>query len=157
MHDIIDSPPSIISVVLIDFNSYIEIHVNATTGIPISEYTSLLPTIKQTILSGIFSACRALKRDLTKPEFALYCSHTTPAEKATKVTISSTVTALSSSQSSKSQHTASLSHDRKYWKCDLDTAGTYFGPLEEQKHTILFGKPKGTPLFALGLTLHKSY
>lgn len=102
MHDIIDSPP-IISVVLIDFNSYIEVHVNATTGIPISEYTSLLPTIKQTILSGIFSACRALKYDLTKPEFAFYCPHTTPSDKATKVMISSTVTALSSSQPSRSQ------------------------------------------------------
>ena len=153
MHDIIDSPP--MSIVLIDSNSYIEVHVNATTGIPISEYTSLLPTIKQTILSGIFSACRALKYDLTKPEFAFYCPHTIPSEKLTKVMISSTV---SSSQPTKTQHTASLTADRKYWKCDLDTAGIYFGPLEEPTHTIWFGKPKGTPLYIyIGVTLHKNY
>jgi hypothetical protein len=151
MHDVIASPPT--SVVLIDSNSYIEVHVNATTGVPMSEYTCLLPTIKQTILSGIFSACRTLKYDLTKPEFAFHCPHTTPSEKATKVTMSSPVTSPSSSQPSKSQHTASLSPDRKYWNCDLDTTGTYFGPLEDQKHTIWFGRPKGTLLLASGLII----
>ena len=131
MHCLTKSPPS--SVVHIDSNSYIEVHVNATTGIPISVYAGLLPIIKQTILSGIYSACKTLKYDLTKPEFAFYCPHTLLSEKATK-------TPLSSSQH---QHTASVSSDRKYWLCDLDQY-TYFGPLEEQKHTIWFGIPKGT-------------
>lgn len=134
MHLIAESPPT--SVVLIDSNSYIEVHVNATTGIPVSEYTGLLPIIKQTILSGIYSACKALTYDLTKPEFAFYCPHTIPSEKATKVTVMGTVTSPSSGQPSKSQHMASLSPDRKYWKCDLDS-DTYFGPLEEQN--TLFG------------------
>ena len=98
------SPPY--SVVLIDSNSYniIEVHVNTNTGIPISVYAGLLPIIKQTILSGIYSACKTLKYDLTKPEFAFYCPHTLLSEKATK-------TPLSSSQH---QHTASVSSDRKY-------------------------------------------
>ena len=130
------NPPS--SVVLIDSNSYIEVHVNATTGIPISVYVGLLPIIKQTILSGIYSACKTLKYDLTKPEFAFYCPHTLLSKKATK-------TPLSSSQH---QHTASVSSDRKYWLCDLDKH-TYFGPLEEQKYAIWFGIPKGTYYFVI--------
>ena len=149
MDSVSKSPPT--SVVLIDSNSYIEVHVNASTGIPISEYTGLLPTIKQVILSGIYSACKTLKYDLTKPEFAFYCPHTTPSG---NVMVTNTVTSPSSSQPSKSQHTANLSPDRKYWICDLDTTGTYFGLLEEQKHTIWFGKPKGTVLIASQSTQH---
>ena len=137
MHQVTESPPT--SVVLIDSNSYIEVYVNATTGIPITKYTGLLPIIKQTILSGIYSACKTLKYDLTKPEFAFYCPHTLPSEKAMKATVTSVATTC---QPSKSQHTASLTPDRMYWKCDLDS-DTYFGSLEEQKHTIWFGIPKG--------------
>ena len=140
MHQVTESPPT--SVVLIDSNSYIEVHVNATTGIPITEYAGLLPIIKQTILSGIYSACKTLKYDLTKPEFAFYCPHTLPSEKRKKATVASAVTTPLSSQLSKSKHTASLSSDRMYWKCDLD-GDTYFGLLEDQKHTIWFGISKG--------------
>ena len=143
-----------ISVVLIDSNSYIEVYVNATTGIPVSEYTRLLPIIKQTTLSGIYSACKTFKYDLTRPEFAFYCPRTIPSEKATKVTVTGTATSPSSGQPSKSQHTASLSPDRKYWKCDLDS-NTYFDPLEEQKHVIWFGIPKGSYYFHI-LILHNS-
>ena len=146
MHGATKSPPT--SVVLIDSNSYIEVHVNTTTGIPISEYTCLLPIIKQTIFSGIYSACKTLKYDLTKLEFAFYCPHTIPSEKATKVTVTGTATSPSSGQPSKSQHTASLSPDRRYWKRDLDS-DTYFGPLEEQKHIIWFGIQRGSCHFCI--------
>ena len=121
------SPP--VTVVLIDSNSYIEVHVNTTTGIPVGEYTGLLPIIKETILSGIFAACRTLNYKQTKPHLTFYCPHTLPSA------------STDDSPKSKVQHTATLSRDRKYWRCDLDP-DSYFGPLENQ-HTIWFGLPQG--------------
>ena len=124
---LLGSPP--VTVVLIDSNSYIEVHVNTTTGIPIAEYAHLLPCIKNSILSGIFAACRALNYKQTKPHLTFYCPHTLPSA------------STDNSPKSKVQHTATLSRDRKYWRCDLDP-DAYFGPLENQ-HAIWFGLPQG--------------
>ena len=121
------SPP--LMVVLIDSNTHIEVHVNASSGIPVSEYTGLLPIVKQAILSGIFSACRALKYTQTKPHLTFYCPHTQPSASP------------DDAPKSKVQHTATLTADRKYWSCDLDPK-TYFGPLENH-HKIWFGIPQG--------------
>ena len=123
------SPP--ISVVLIDSNSYIEVHVNTATGIPVGEYAGILPIIKQAILSGIFAACKALNYQQTKPELTFYCPHTRPSLEATQT----------DEPPKPKQHTVTLTPDRKYWRCDLDP-DAYFGPLEEQ-HMIWFGIPQG--------------
>ena len=124
---LLSSPP--VTVVLIDSNSYIEVHVNTTTGIPVDEYAGLLPIIKETILSGIFAACRALNYKQTKPHLTFYCPHTLPS------------TSTYDTPKSKVQHTATLTPNRKYWRCDLDP-DVYFGQLEDQ-HTIWFGLPQG--------------
>ena len=129
------SPP--LTVVLIDSNTHIEVHVNASSGIPVSEYTGLLPIIKQAILSGIFSACRALKYTQTKPHLTFYCPHTQPSSLA------------DDAPKSKVQHTATLTPNRKYWSCDLDPK-TYFGPLENH-HKIWFGIPQGIYTLLLSL------
>ena len=130
---LLTSPP--LTVVLIDSNTHIEVHVNASSGIPVSEYTGLLPIIKQAILSGIFSACRALKYTQTKPHLTFYCPHTHPS--------------ASTDDPKVQQHTATLTLDRRYWRCDLDP-DSCFGPLENQ-HKIWFGIPQGiyTLLFSL--------
>ena len=124
---LLGSPP--VTVVLIDSNSYIEVHVNTTTSIPIAEYAHLLPCIKNSILSGIFAACKALNYKQTKPHLTFYCPHTLPSA------------STDNSPKSKVQHTATLSRDRKYWRCDLDP-DAYFGPVENQ-HAIWFGLPQG--------------
>ena len=124
------SPP--ISVVLVDSNSYIEVHVNTATGIPVGEYAGILPIIKQAILSGIFAACKALNYQQTKPELTFYCPHTRPSLEATQT----------DEPPKPKQHTVTLTPDRKYWRCDLDP-DAYFGLLEEQ-HAIWFGIPYGT-------------
>ena len=125
MH-LLTSPP--ISVMLIDSNSYIEVHVNTTTDIPVSEYEGLLPIIKQAILSGIFSACKALNYQQTKPELTFYCPHTQSSTQTDELP-------------KPKQHTVTLTRDRNYWRCDL-YPDAYFGPLKEQ-HTIWFGIPQG--------------
>ena len=130
---LLTSPP--LSVVLIDSNTYIEVRVNAATGIPVSEYAGLLPVIKNVILSGISAACRALTYKQTKPQLTFYCPHTLPSIEAARS--SGEVDGVES----KSQHTATLTPDRKYWRCDLDP-DNYFGMLEDQ-HTIWFGLPQG--------------
>ena len=130
---LLTSPP--LMVVLIDSNTHIEVHVNASSGIPVSEYTGLLPIVKQAILSGIFSACRALKYTQTKPHFTFYCPHTQ--------------SSASPDDPRAQQHTATLTLDRKYWRCDLDP-DSFFGPLED-KHKIWFGIPQG--IYTLPLSL----
>ena len=127
---LLTNPP--ISAVLIDSNSYIEVHVNATTGIPVSEYAGLLPIIKQAILSGIFAACSALNYKQTKPHLTFYCPHTRPSVNPTPA----------NQPQKHKQHTATLTPSRQYWRCDLDP-DTYFGLLEAQ-HTIWFGMPQGS-------------
>ena len=123
---LLTSPP--ISVMLIDSNSYIEVHVNTATGIAVSEYEGLLPIIKQAILSGIFSACKALNYQQTKPELTFYCPHTQSSTQTDELP-------------KPKQHTVTLTRDRKYWRCDL-YPDAYFGPLKEP-HTIWFGIPQG--------------
>ena len=125
---LLTSPP--ISVVLIDSNSYIEVHVNTATDIPVSEYAGILPIIKQAILSGIFAACKALNYQQTKPELTFYCPHTRPSLEATQT----------DEPPKPKQHTVTLTPDRKYWRCDLDP-DTYSYLLEEQ-HMIWFGIPQ---------------
>ena len=129
---LLTSPP--LSVVLIDSNTYIEVRVNATTGIPVSEYAGLLPVIKNAILSGIFAACTALNYKQTKPHLTFYCPHTLPSKAAS-------LTGEVDGSESKAQHTATLTPDRKYWRCDHDP-DNYFGTLEDQ-HMIWFGLPQG--------------
>ena len=128
---LLTSPPT--SVVLINSDLYIEVHVNTTTGIPISDYADLLPVIKQAILSGTFAACRVLNYKQTKPHLTFYCPHIRPSMGATPT---------AKVPKDKEQHTATLTPDRKYWCCDLDP-DTYFGLLEQQ-HTIWFGMSQGT-------------
>ena len=123
---LLTSPPT--TVVLIDSDTYIEVHVNTTTRIPISEYADLLPVIKQAILSGTFAACRALNYKQTKPQLTFYCPHMA-------------ATATAEGSKGEEQHTATLTPDRKYWRCDLNP-DTYFGVLEQQ-HTIWFGMSQG--------------
>ena len=105
---LLTNPPT--SVVLIDSNSYIEVHVNAASDIPVNEYTTLLPVIKEAILSGMFAACKALNSKQTKPHLTFYCPHTPCSVKATS---------SSASPKPKDQHTATLTPNRKYWRCDL--------------------------------------
>ena len=131
---LLTSPP--ISVVLIDSNSYIEIHINTATGIAVGKYEGLLPIIKQAILSGIFSACKALNYQQTKPELTFYCPHTRPSLEATQA----------DEASKPKQHTVTLTRDRQFWRCDLDP-DAYFGPLEEL-HMIWFGIPQGRYSFS---------
>ena len=130
---LLTNPP--LTVVLIDSNTHIEVHVNASSDIPVSEYAGLLPIIKQAILSGIFSACRALKYTQTKPHLTFYCPHTQPS--------------ASTDDPKVQQHTATLTVNRKYWRCDLDP-DSCFGPLENQ-HKIWFGIPQG--IYTLSLSL----
>ena len=53
---LLTSPP--ISVVLLNFNSYTEVHINTATGIAVGNYEGLLPIVMQAILSGIFAAVK---------------------------------------------------------------------------------------------------
>ena len=124
------SPPT--SVVLIDSNSFIEVHVNASPDISVGYYAEILPVIKEAILSGIFAACKALNYKQTKPHLTFYCPHTSPSVK---------ITQGDEVPKPKGVHTATLDHKRKYWSCDLDP-DAYFGPLE-QRHAIWFGLPRG--------------
>ena len=117
-----------VTVVLIDYSAYIEVHVNAATGIPLSEYEGLLPIIKQAILSGVFAACKALNYQQTKPELTFYCPHTRPSFEVDETP-------------KPKQHTVTLTLNRKYWYCDLDS-DAYFGPLKKQQ-AIWFGIPQG--------------
>ena len=127
---LLTSPP--LTIVLIDSNSHIEVHVNASTAFLVSDYTGLLPIIKRAIPSSIFSACRALNYLQTKPHFTFYCPHI----QASLSTYDHDV------PKPKVQHTATLTHDRKYWRCDIDP-DAYFGPLED-RHKIWFGIPQGS-------------
>ena len=122
---LLTSPPCLVTV--IDSNSYIEIHADTTSQVPMSEYAGLLPVIKQSILSGICAACSALNYKKTKPQLTFFCPH------------SADVTSESQSQLVK-QHTATLTPDRKYWCCDL--LPNCFGTLESS-HLVWFGIPKG--------------
>ena len=125
---LLTSPPCLVTV--IDSNSYIEIHTDATSQVPTSEYAGLLPVIKQSILSGICAACSALNYKKTKPQLTFFCPH-------------SSVSSDSTSHSQLvQQHTATLTPDRKYWCCDL--LPNCFGTLE-LSHLIWFGIPNGMP------------
>ena len=121
---LLTSPPCLVT--LIDSNSYIEIYTDANEKVPVSEYTGLLPIIKQSILSGICAACTALNYKRTKPQLTFFCPHS--------------VTSECQGPHDTQQHTATLTLDRKYWCCDVQP--NVFGTLESS-HLIWFGIPKG--------------
>ena len=73
---LLTSPPCMIT--LIDYNIYIEVHVDITATVPRSEYAGHFPIIRQAILSGIQTACSTLKYKTTKPELAFFCPHFSP-------------------------------------------------------------------------------
>ena len=122
---LLTSPPCLVTV--IDSNSYIEIHTDASSQIPTNEYAGLLPVIKQSILSGICAACSALNYKKTKPQLTFFCPHSVTSESLPQVV---------------KQHTATLTLDRKYWCCDI--LPNLVGKLESS-HLIWFGIPKGNP------------
>ena len=123
--ELLSSPPCTIT--LIDSNAYIEVYVSATAPVPRSEYTGHFPTIRQAILNGIRAACSRLNYKTTKPELAFLCPHTT---------LSPSPPSSSADQFAQElkQHTATLTKDKKYWKCDIQQL---FGLLDD-RHSIWF-------------------
>ena len=109
------SPPSTITV--IDSNTYIEVHVNIIVRGSPSEYTTTTILVRQAILNGIHAACVALSYKETVPELTFLCPHTDHPE-GTK------------------PHTATLTHDQQYWRCDL-IPQLLAGSLKQQ-HLIWF-------------------
>ena len=124
---LLTSPPC--TIMLIDSNTYIEVHVDITAPVPRSEYTGHFPIIRQAILNGIRAACSALKYKMTKPELAFLCPHTSPP-----------FSSAHQPQEVK-QHTATLTNDKKYWRCDL-TPG--LSGVVDERHSIWFGQSHGT-------------
>ena len=107
------SPPSTITV--IDSNTYIEVHVDITAQGSPSEYASTTILVRQAILNGIHAACVTLSYKETIPELTFLCPHTDHPE-GTK------------------QHTATITPDRRYWRCDLTPRVS--GPL--QPHHVMW-------------------
>ena len=122
---LLTSPPCVVTV--IDSNSYIEIHTDASCRVPANEYAGLLPVIKQSILSGICSACSVLQYKKTKPRLSFFCPH---------IVVSTSHTLKSAMK----QHTATLTSNRKYWCCDI--MPSLFGELVPSQ-LIWFGIPQG--------------
>ena len=132
---LLSSPPSTIT--LIDSNTYIEVHVDITAPVPRSEYASHFPIIRQAILNGIQAACSALNYKTTKPELAFLCPHTPPSPSPPP----SSPPPFSADQLQEvKQHTAMITRDKKYWRCDVEPRLS--GLLNEQ-YMIWFGRSLG--------------
>ena len=132
---LLSSPPSTIT--LIDSNTYIEVHVDITAPVPRSEYASHFPIIRQAILNGIRAACSALNYKTTKPELAFLCPHTPPSPSPPP----SSPPPFSADQLQEvKQHTATITRDKKYWRCDVEPRLS--GLLNEQ-YMIWFGRSLG--------------
>ena len=108
------SPPS--TIMVIDSNTYIEVHVDITAQGSPSEYANTTTRIRQAILDVIHGACIALSYKETVPELTFFCPHTDH-PKETK------------------QHTVTITPDRRYWRCDLTPRMS--GPLQPH-HMIWF-------------------
>ena len=131
---LLSSPPC--TIMLIDSNTYIEVHVDITAPVPRSEYAGHFPIIRQAILNGIRAACSALNYKTTKPELAFLCPHTSPSPPPP-----SSPPPLSADQPQEvKQHTATVTKDKKYWRCDVEPRLS--GLLNEQ-HMIWFGRSLG--------------
>ena len=131
---LLTSPPCMIT--LIDYNIYIEVHVDITATVPRSEYAGHFPIIRQAILSGIQTACSTLKYKTTKPELAFFCPHFSPPLSFPPLPI------ISDNQSQEvKQHTATLTKDKKYWCCDL-TPG--LSGIVDEYYSIWFRQSQGT-------------
>ena len=100
---LLTSPPCTITVV--DSNSCIEVHVDITASVPRSVYAGHFPVIRQAILNGVRAACITLNYKATKPELAIYCPHTSHCSNEHAAPVK--------------KHTATLTPDRKYWRCDI--------------------------------------
>ena len=128
---LLTSPPCMI--MLIDSNTYIEVHVNIVAKVPRNEYSGHFPIIRQAILNGIRAACSALNYKKTKPELAFLCpGHTFPSPPPPP-------SSADQPQQVK-KHTATLTKNRRYWCCDLEPQRS--GLLNEW-HTIWFGRSIG--------------
>ena len=116
------NPPC--SIILIDSNALIEVHVKLASEVNPTKCSALLNVIKNAILSGIDAACKALNYKQTTPEFTFYCPHTRP-----------------SSQTSPAkeikQHTATLNDKKEFLTCDIDRDNSY---QLQPKHLIWFGR-----------------
>ena len=110
------SPPC--TVVVIDSKSFIEVHVDITSQATRKECAHLLPILKESINGGIIGACKALNYQETHAEIAFFCPHTSAAVKADKL------------------HSAKITRDRKYWRCNQETRIT---GLLKPHHLIWFG------------------
>ena len=142
---LLTSPPS--TVTLIDSNTYIEVHVDITAAASDDEVRSTLGVVKGATLNGINAACVALKYRDTTPELTFFCPHPLPP--------------TSSTDRSQKKHTASLTGDRKYWRCDLTPRLS--GSLNEQQ-SIWFPGSFMTPssivllsLISLSLSFSRCY
>ena len=132
---LLSSPPSTIT--LIDSNTYIEVHVDITAPVPRSEYASHFPIIRQAILNGIRAACSALNYKTTKPELAFLCPHTSPSPPPPP----SSPPPFSADQPLEvKQHTATITKDKKYWRCDVEPR---LSGLLNERHMIWFGRSLG--------------
>ena len=100
---LLTSPPCTITV--IDSNSCIEVHVDITASVPRSVYAGHFPVIRQAILNGVRAACIVLNYKATKPELAIYCPHTSHCSDEHAAPVK--------------KHTATLTPDKKYWRCDI--------------------------------------
>ena len=127
---LIHDPPCTIT--LIDSNAYIEVHVNTTAPVPLSEYAGHFPTIRQAILNGIRAACSRLNYKTTKPELAFLCPHTSPSPSPPSSSADQPAQELK-------QHTATLTKDKKYWECDIQQ----LSGLLDDRHSIWFIAPRG--------------
>lgn len=118
---LLTSPPCTIT--LIDSNSCIEVHVDISAPAPMSECAKHFPELRQSIVNGIKAACVVLHYHATEPEVAIYCPHTSDSSR-------------SSSKHDVKRHTAKLTKDKKYWRCDL--VPRLSGVLNN-RHKIWFG------------------
>ena len=124
---LLTSPPS--TVTIIDSNTYIEVHVCITAPASSDEVTSTLVLVRQATLNGIQAACVALNYKKTNPELTFFCPHTPPP------------TSSSHQPQEVKQHTATITDDKRYWRCDLTPRLS--GSLGEQ-HLNWFGISPGT-------------
>lgn len=116
------SPPCRVTV--IDSHSFIEVHANICMEATIHESARILPVIKGAVFGGIIAACRALNYKQTQPEIAFICPHR--------------VHGMSSSDANPRPklHTASVTPDKIFWCCDVDT--NLSGRLDD-RHLIWYG------------------
>ena len=119
---LLTSPPCTITV--IDSNSCIEVRVDIAASLSRNKYAGHFPVIRQAILNGVRAACITLNYKTTNPELAIYCPHTSHCSNEHAAPVK--------------QHTATVTRDKKHWRCDLkENVREVSGALDD-RHSIWF-------------------